>query len=314
MDDQNTGKPKIIMICGPTGIGKTATAISLASEFNGEIISADSMQIYRHMNIGTAKPTPREMALVPHHMIDIIDPDAPFDAAEYGKRAHRHIQSLYRRRRLPFVVGGTGFYIKALIHGLCEALPSSPEIRARLKGEAPGALHERLFTCDPEAASRIHPNDTFRTIRALEVFEITGKTLSTHQQTHRFANSAFTYLKIGLEMDRKALYERIDLRVDAMMAAGLLAEVHGLLNKGYASSLNAMQALGYRHMTDFLEGRQSLDEAVRTLKRDTRHYAKRQMTWFARDMEIHWVKPDEIATMRELIRSFMDKKADPNGI
>jgi tRNA dimethylallyltransferase len=312
MNDQGMKKPKIIMICGATGIGKTATAISLASEFDGEIISADSMQIYRHMDIGTAKPTLEEVARVPHHMIDIIDPDIPFDAAEYAKRAHRIIFSLCRRHRIPFVVGGTGFYLKALIHGLCEAIPSCPAIRERLQNQASTVgsfeLHKRLSACDAQTAYRLHPNDTYRIIRALEVFEITGKPLSAHQETHRFAESAFTFLKIGLHMDRKTLYERIDQRVEAMMAAGLPAEVERLLSKGYASTLNAMQSIGYRHMTDFLEGRQTLEEAVRTMKRDTRRYAKRQMTWFTRDTDIHWVNPDQIDSMRHRIRSFLNEE------
>lgn len=305
MKNENMGKPKIIMICGPTGIGKTATAITLAAEFNGEIVSADSMQIYRMMDIGTAKPTPEEMAQIPHHMVDIIDPDTPFDAAEYGKRATLAIESIHDRNRLPFVVGGTGFYIKALVHGLCEAIPSSPEIRARLQTETPVALFQRLFESDPEAASRIHPNDIYRIIRALEVFEITGNRLSAHQNRHRFVSSAFAHLKIGLQMDRKALYERIDRRVDIMMETGLEAEVRGLLDRGYSSSLNAMQSIGYRHLTDFMENRLSLEEAVRTLKRDTRHYAKRQMTWFGKDTEIRWFKPDQIDAMAGLIRSFL---------
>lgn len=312
MNDRDGKKPQIIIICGPTGIGKTATAITLASAFSGEIINADSMQIYRQMNIGTAKPTPEETTRVTHHLIDIVDPDEAYDAAAFEQAAHRRIQGLCRRRIRPFVVGGTGFYIKALIYGLCEAIPTDPAIRNRLREEASNtgapALHKRLSACDPEIADKIHPNDAFRIIRALEVFEITGRPLSSHQQAHRFRNPAFRQLKIGLHMDRAALYERIDRRVDAMIAAGLLEEVQALLNQGYPTSLKSMQSIGYRHMGDYIEGRLSWEEALRTLKRDTRRYAKRQMTWFGADAGIHWMRPDEIDAMHALIHSFFDEE------
>lgn len=312
MNDRDGQKPPIIIICGPTGIGKTATAITLASGFSGEIINADSMQIYRQMNIGTAKPTPEETARVAHHLIDIVDPDEPYDAAAFEQAAHRQIQGLCRRQIRPFVVGGTGFYIKALIYGLCDAIPTAPVIRDRLREEADNAgapaLHQRLSACDPEIADKIHPNDAFRIIRALEVFEITGRPLSSHQQAHRFRNPAFSVLKIGLHMDRTTLYERIDRRVDAMIAAGLPEEVRTLLDKGYPASLKSMQSIGYRHMADFLEGRLTWEEALRTLKRDTRRYAKRQMTWFGADPDIHWMGPDQIEPMRALIHAFLSKE------
>ena len=303
-------RPPIIIIAGPTAIGKTAGAIELCRRFSGEVIGADSMQIYRHMDIGTAKPTPAERACVPHHLIDIIPPDAPFDAARYASAARRIIADLHRNRRLPFVVGGTGLYIKALTRGIFQMPPIDPAVRQRLKKtadeEGSAVLHRRLVQIDPGAAEKIHPNDTYRLLRALEVLEGTGRTISDLQRNHRFGESPFLALKFGLSMERERLYDRIDRRVDAMMDAGFPEEVRRLLAMGYGPELKSMQSIGYRHMTDYLQGRLPLAEAVDTLKRDTRRYAKRQMTWFRADPEIGWTPPQQIDEMAERIKKFLE--------
>ncbi len=302
-------KTKVVVICGPTGVGKTATAIELARRFNGEIISADSMQVYRRLDIGTAKPTAAERARVAHHMIDIVDPDEEFNARLFSQQGRGVIAELHRRERTPFVVGGTGLYIKALLHGLFAAGPVAPEIRSRLKKQAEKlgsrALFDRLQACDPEAAAHLHPNDTYRIIRALETFEAGGGTISAHQRRHGFAENPFATLTIGLAMERQRLYQRIDERVDAMIAAGLLAEVRGLLKMGYGARLKSMQSIGYRHMVDFIEARLPWDEAVRTFKRDSRRYAKRQLTWFGADPAIIWHDPGQIDEIAEAIDQFL---------
>lgn len=290
-------KPKVIVICGPTGVGKTSVALELAKTFNGEIINADSMQIYRHMDIGTAKPTTSEQALILHHMINIVNPDDHFDAATYAKQAYQVILKLHKKGITPFVVGGTGLYIKALLQGLFKAGASDPNIRKGLAEEAKlqgsGFLYKRLSQCDPEAAQGLHPHDTFRIIRALEVYKLTGKPISEHQQGHGFVDRPFHAIKIGLEMDRKVLYDGINRRVEAMIAAGFIDEVKKLLGRGYAADLKSMQAIGYRHLVDYIKGNISWDETMRTLKRDTRRYAKRQLTWFKVDSEIIWTEPEQ---------------------
>jgi len=302
-------KPNIIVICGPTGLGKTAVSIELAIDLHGEILSADSMQIYRYMDIGTAKPTLNEQARVPHHLIDIVDPDETFDAARFAKIAGEMIMKLYAEGIVPFVVGGTGLYIKALVHGLSHAGPADTDIRMRLKEaeslHGSGFLYERLSKCDPEAAERIHPNDTFRITRALEVYEATGRAISQYSEDHGFENRRFNVLKIGLHMEREALYDRIEKRVDAMIDAGLIDEVKNLLGMGYSEDLKSMQSIGYRHMVDFIKGRITWDEAVRTLKRDTRRYAKRQMTWFKADPEIVWAEPEQIDYIKGIVKNFL---------
>jgi len=301
-------KPKVIIICGPTGIGKTSVAIKIAEAINGEIISADSMQIYRHMDIGTAKPAPAELAMARHHMIDIVNPDEHFDAALFSGIAHDKVLKLDKERIIPIVAGGTGLYIKALIHGLFSADPADPDTRIRLRGEADahgtGFLYKRLAESDPVAAGRIHPNDTYRIIRALELTEATGKTISKLQGKHRFADKRYKVLKIGLQMEREALYDRINQRVDVMIEKGLVNEVRGLLERGYSQDLKSMQSIGYRHMVDFIKGRVLLDETIRTLKRDTRRYAKRQMTWFNADPEIVWTKPDHAEDIMLHVKDF----------
>jgi len=303
-------KPDVVVICGPTATGKTSAAIELAGTVSGEIIGVDSMQVYRYMDIGTAKPTADEQACVPHHMIDVVDPDEHFDARKYAEMAHEIIMELFTRGITPLVVGGTGLYIKALVHGLFEADPTDHNIRRRLKekAEALGTdfLHKRLNRCDPDTASRIHPHDTYRIIRALEVYELTGKTISDHHRTHRFQDRPFRVLKIGLDLDRDLLYDRINLRVDAMIEAGLIDEVKGLLGKGYLPNLKSMQSIGYRHLVDFIEKRLSWDEALRTLKRDTRRYAKRQLTWFNADPEVVWFNPEQLDDISRNIEAFLN--------
>jgi len=304
-----TSNTNVIVICGPTALGKTAVAIDLAKSFNGEIIGADSMQVYRYMDIGTAKPTPDEQAEVSHHMIDIVDPDEPFDARLFSKMASEKIMTLNARGITSFVVGGTGLYIKALVSGLFDEAASDPDIRRRLKEEAKdrGAdfLYNCLSQCDPETAERLHSNDTYRILRALEVYELTGKRISEYHHEHRFADNPFNVLKIGLNMNRDFLYNRINQRVDAMINAGLLKEVKGLLARGYSADLKPMRSIGYRHMVDYIKGRFSWEESLRTLKRDTRRYAKRQVTWFKADSEIKWSDPKRVADIRQMIKKFL---------
>ena len=311
--DEELIKPKAIIICGPTGIGKTAFAIALAKAFQGEIIGADSMQIYRHMDIGTAKPTPVERSMVPHHMLDIVDPDEPFDAETYATLSLSIVMALQARQVLPFVVGGTGLYIKSLIYGLFDARPADKEIRVRLKQEAEkeGAetLFERLKQVDPVTARKLHVNDIYRIIRALEVYETSGIPISDYQQQHRFQESRLTTLKFGLHMNRDQLYDRIDERADVMIQAGLLDEVRRLLESGYSGKLKSMQSIGYRHMLDFLDGRMDWQETIRTLKRDSRRYAKRQMTWFKADREIVWVDPVASRDVKNRIREFLSEQS-----
>jgi len=310
MSLKNNTKPKVVIICGPTATGKTSTAIELAGIVGGEIIGADSMQVYRYMDIGTAKPTADEQACVPHHMIDIVDPEEHFDAKKYAKMAHEIIMELFAQGITPLIVGGTGLYIKVLIHGLFEVDPADHNIRRRLKkqAEARGTdyLYKRLSRCDPDAAAKLHPHDTYRIIRALEIYELTGVTISDHHRTHRFQDRPFRVLKIGLYLDRDLLYDRINLRVDAMIEAGLIDEVKGLLGKGYSPNLKSMQSIGYRHMVDLIENRLSIDEALRTLRRDTRRYAKRQLTWFNADPEIVWFNPAQLDDISRIIKTFLN--------
>ena len=299
-----------MIICGPTGVGKTSFAIELAKRFGGEVVGADSMQIYRQMDIGTAKPTPEEKAAIFHHMVDIVDPDEDFDAAAYGRRARQAVEQLLTANILPFVVGGTGLYIKALIYGLFEGRKSDPEVRkrlqARLKEEGAAALHGSLKEKDAIAAGRIHPNDAYRIQRALEVIETTGNAITDLHDAHRFQKARYQTLQIGLTLPRELLYDRIDRRVDQMIAAGLLEEVCGLLARGYDPNLKSMQSLGYRHMIGFVQEQTTWEEALRTLKRDHRRYAKRQFTWFKAVPDMNWLAPDELETATGMVARFLN--------
>ncbi|MBW2657026.1 MAG: tRNA (adenosine(37)-N6)-dimethylallyltransferase MiaA, partial [Deltaproteobacteria bacterium] len=292
------------------GVGKTAVGIQLAEKLDGEIISADSMQIYRYMDIGTAKPTADEQSRIPHHMIDIVDPDENFDAVRFAEMARDKVMQLHQRGVMPLVVGGTGLYIKALLQGLFQSNPVDPKTRERLMKEAAengsGILYDRLKRVDPDTADRLHPNDSYRIIRALETIESTGRSISEHQQEHGFSDEPFNALKIYLRIDRQKLYERIDKRVDMMIEEGLVDEVKKLLAMSYSADLKSMQSIGYRHMVEFLAEQLPWDECVRTLKRDTRRFAKRQFTWFGADQQIQWYEPDQLNEIVRLVEGFLD--------
>ncbi|MFH2060431.1 MAG: tRNA (adenosine(37)-N6)-dimethylallyltransferase MiaA [Pseudomonadota bacterium] len=300
---------KIIVIIGPTGIGKTSFAIKTANRFNGEIIGADSMQIYKHLTIGTAKPDSDELKQAPHHLIDFLDPKQEFDAGLFVKLADLAIEDILSRNKMPIIAGGTGLYVRALINGLFRSDSICEQVLDQLTNEIEqkGNLHvyERLQKCDPMAASKIHPNDTFRVIRALEVFLTTGDKISDRQEKHNFNEIRYHSLKIGLDIDRDKLYERINMRVDLMLDQGLLEEVKNLVKKGYSLDLKSMQSIGYRHMGLFLKNKIDWSEAVRLLKRDTRRYAKRQMTWFRKQTDIHWYKPTEFYQAENEIKDFL---------
>ena len=302
-------KPKIIVICGPTGVGKTGFAIRLAQCFGGEIVGADSMQIYRFMDIGTAKPTAAEKAAVAHHLVDIVDPRDDFDAAEYARYAHACLAELLPKKILPFVTGGTGLYIKSLLYGLSEAAPSDPKIRRALNRElelvGAARMHRQLTQIDGAAALRIHPNDGYRIVRALEVYSITGQPISDHHAAHGFKDLRYDALQIGLTVPREQLYQRIDKRVEMMLDQGFLDEVRSLLDNGYSPTLKSMQSLGYRHMVEYIQGRLGWEEAVRLMKRDHRRYAKRQLTWFGADTRVHWLAPEQTDAAVQRITRFL---------
>jgi tRNA dimethylallyltransferase len=311
------GRPRVIAVMGPTAVGKSGLALQLAKDLIGAIVNADSVQIYRFMDIGTAKPTAAERAEVAHYLVDIVDPDQNFDASLYSQMAREAINSLVLEGKVAIVAGGTGLYLKALLHGLFPAGYSNEGIRERLRrqGEKDGGveLYTRLKQIDPGSAGRIHPNDLFRIIRALEVWELTGEPLSVLQKEHGFREDPFITLKIGLYLPRSELYKRINRRVEEMMELGLLAEVRGLLDRGYGPHLKSMQALGYRHMVQHLINGMKIAEAVRTMKRDTRHYAKRQMTWFRGDQEIRWFHPEEKEEIGRLVKEFIGGVEERKG-
>lgn len=284
----------MLVICGPTATGKTELAIACAVRLGGEVVNADAFQVYRHMDIGTAKPTAEQRALVPIHLIDYVEPDTPYSVAQYQKDALEAIAAVHERGRLPILAGGSGLYIRSVTDRL--DLPIAPpdhELRRRLEEDAsrfgPLHLHARLAEIDPEAARRIDARNVRRVIRALEVHAVTGKPMSAFHNLDRDSPPRYNLLEIGLSLPREELYARIDARIDAMMASGLVEEVKGLLERGYGESTALTQALGYRHIAAALAGRCDMLEAVRLLKRDTRRYAKRQMTWFRADKRMRWL-------------------------
>jgi tRNA dimethylallyltransferase len=284
----------LLIVAGPTATGKTKIAIELALRLGAEIISADSMQIYRYMDIGTAKPSPEERKLVPHHLIDLISPAEPFTVADYQRLFSATCQQLQENGVLPLLTGGTGLYIRAVTRGYnFPGPPINQELRSSLRQDAQELgkeeMHRRLAAVDPESAGRIHPNDLKRVLRALEVYLTTGAPISSWQKQKRNGKTLpEDTIYIGLARDREELYQRIELRVDLMIAQGLLEEVRGLLEKGFGPELQSMQGLGYKELAPVVKGQTTLEEAVRLLKKRTRNYAKRQMTWFKKEPVEKW--------------------------
>jgi tRNA dimethylallyltransferase len=302
-------KERIIIIAGPTASGKSSLAIELADRFHGEIVNVDSMQVYRGMDIGTAKPSPVERKGIPHHLIDVVYPDEEFNAAIYRSLAVPAINEIQMRGKVCFVVGGTGLYIKTLTGGLLACPPVHPPLREELRKQSeqhgPGFLHKQLERLDPEISFRIHPHDKVRIMRALEIITLTGEPLSRLMQRHAFQEMPFHVLKIYLQISREELYHDINERSRLMVDKGLIEETKSLLNKGYSQELKPMQALGYRHAIEFLTEKWTLEEMVEHLQRDTRRYAKRQLTWFGADPEATWLQPDRRDDMSKRIKAFL---------
>jgi tRNA dimethylallyltransferase len=291
MAEERTARP-LVAVVGPTGSGKSALALRLALEFGGEIVNCDSLQLYRYLDIGTAKPPREERAAAPHHLFDLLDPDRVFTAGEYARAARPLIGEIADRGRLPIVAGGTGFYLRALLEGLFPSPPRSDRLRGRLasrEARHPGWLHRTLARFDPASAARIHAADVQKLVRAVEVLLSTREPLTAWFERGRDAFSGFRALKLGLDPPRAALYERLDARLDAMFAGGLLDEVRTVLSLGFPASSKALEAHGYKQAVQMLRAELGPAEAIALAKRNTRRYAKRQWTWFRRDPEVRWL-------------------------
>lgn len=301
--------PKCIIIAGPTASGKTSLSVELALALDGEIINADSMQVYRGMDIGTAKPTPEEQRGVPHHLLSVVDPDEEFNAEIYRSMALPFVRDIVSRQKACLVTGGTGLYIKALDRGLFQCPPIDSEFRESLRNECNArgtmALYEKLKRIDPESAIKIHPNDKIRIMRGLEIAHLTNRRPSDMIKAHGFSNTPLNALKICLEVDRQELYDRIDKRSVTMVDSGLAEETKGLLKKGYSPELKPMMAIGYRHMVNCLQGKWTLDEAIQNIQKDTRRYAKRQLTWFRADTEYKWISPGDFDLILKMAKEFL---------
>ena len=287
----------LVVLLGPTAVGKSRVAIQVAKHFDTEILTADSRQVYRGMDIGTDKPTAEDQQVVPHRLLDLVNPDEAFNTGWYRRTALEHIERLYEAGRLPFVVGGTGLYIRTLIRGLCPAPQADPIVRADLKKlrEQAGrtGLYAELMRVDPAAAARLHPNDESKVMRALEVYRLSGRLMSEMQAEHQFQEAPFSSLLIGLHRPKEVLYRRIDERIDWQLAHGMIEETRSLLDRGYGRELGSMKGLGYRHIGAYLANECDHAELVRQFKRDTRRFAKRQMTWFRKEPGVEWFSIDE---------------------
>jgi tRNA dimethylallyltransferase len=299
-------RKSFVLIVGPTGVGKSTTAITLAERIGGEIINCDSMQVYRGFDIGTDKPSAEERARVPHHLLDIVESPTQFTAAEFMTLAQKVIRSILGREKIPFVVGGTGLYVKTLLDGLFPGPGRHETLRADLKREASErglpALWERLNAVDPAYARKVGRNDKMRIIRGLEVYALTGSPISEHFRNTRSPLQDFHSIQIGLKLEKEELVRRIEERVERMFERGLVAEVRGLLASGVSESSPPFHALGYEHVLQYLKGRIRLEEAIFLTKVDTRRYAKRQMTWFRKMTDVRWFSPADLEGIFDFIK------------
>lgn len=312
-------KRPLVILTGPTAAGKTHLSIALANMLSGEIISADSMQVYRHMDIGSAKVTKDEMEGVPHHLIDVLEPEEEFNVAVFQQMAKKALEEIYSRGNIPIVAGGTGFYIQALLYDIHfeddtgeGPLRKELEELARQRGEA--YLHEQLEKIDPVSARLIHPNNVKRVIRAIEYYRQTGEPISGHNERERKRLSPYHFLYYVMHMDRAVLYERINRRVDQMLEAGLVEEVRALKERGVRRGMTSMQGIGYKEILDYLDGVCTLEEAVYILKRDTRHFAKRQLTWFKRERDVRWLNPADFENDMDRMLEHILKECRQEGI
>lgn len=303
-------KKPLIVLTGPTAVGKTELSIQLAKRINGEIISADSMQVYKMMDIGTAKIKPEEMQGVRHHLIDVLDPSEDFNVFRFKEMADEAMEKIYAAGHIPIIAGGTGFYIQSVLYDIdFTDTDTDDKFRAQMYDIADKQgnmyVHSLLKEVDPDAALAIHPNNLKRVIRALEFHHQTGQQISEHNKEQSAKESPFNYIYFVLNDVREHIYERIDRRVDLMIENGLLDEVRSLMDKGYDKSLVSMKGLGYKEIIDYYNGLTTLDEAIRILKRDTRHFAKRQLTWFGREKDVTWVNLDSLDGGRSAALQYM---------
>lgn len=314
-----TEKKPLIILTGPTAVGKTSLSIKLAQKTGGEIISADSMQVYRHMDIGSAKIKPEQMQGIPHHLIDVLDPVESFDVVTFQKLCKKALQGIYERGHIPILTGGTGFYIQAVLYDIdFTESQEFTEYRTKLetlaREEGAEVLHEMLQKVDEVSAKTIHANNVKRVIRALEFYHQTGKRISMHNQEQRSREAAYTSCYFVLTDERERIYDRINKRVDQMLEAGLIEEVQMLKQMGLTREQVSMQGLGYKEILSYLDGEMSLEEAVSILKRDTRHFAKRQLTWFRREKEVLWIDKRQFEYQEEKMLEYMTEQMQKAGI
>lgn len=312
-------KKPLIILTGPTAVGKTKASINLAKAIGGEIISADSMQVYKHMDIGSAKITQEEMQGVKHYLIDILEPNEEFHVVKFQQLAKKAMEEIYAKGKVPIIVGGTGFYIQALLYDIDftennEDMTYRQELENIAHTKGVEYLHEMLKAVDEKSAETIHANNVKRVIRALEFFKQTGQKISEHNEKEREKESPYQFCYFVLNDIREHLYKRIELRIDEMLKAGLVAEVERLKEKGYTREMTSMQGLGYKEILDYLNGVTSLEKAIYILKRDTRHFAKRQITWFKREKDVIWVNKDEFNYDEEKILTFLLAKIKERGL